>query len=106
MKVIAEAFAQIRPAGKVLLFAQTRLQDMVEVDAGQVCMNEKSLIGSYSSDFTLQDEVCELIFSRKVDVRPLITHRFALENIQEALSIASHPQEGSLKAMVFPGNGK
>ncbi len=103
VKVIAEAFAQIRPAGKVLLFAQTRLQDLVEVDAGQICMNEKSLIGSYSSDFTLQDEVCELIFSRKVDVRPLITHRFPLEDIQEAISIASHPQEGSLKAMVFPG---
>jgi L-iditol 2-dehydrogenase len=100
--VVAQAFACVRPAGKVLLFAQTRLNDPVEVDAGAVCMQEKALIGSYSSDITLQDRSAELIFSRQVDVRPLITHRFPLTEIAEALEMATHPRENSLKIMVTP----
>ncbi len=98
----AGAFDLVRPAGKVLLFAQTRLNDPLEVDAGAICMQEKSLIGSYSSDITLQDEAAELIFSRSVDVRPLLTHRFDLDRILEAIAYASNPRDGSLKILVTP----
>lgn len=101
-KVVADAFAQIRPAGKVLLFAQTRLNDLMEVDAGAICMQEKALLGSYSSDITLQDEAADLIFSRRVDVRRLITHRFPLDEIGQAIEFASHPRDHSLKIMVTP----
>jgi L-iditol 2-dehydrogenase len=101
-EVIAGAFALLRTAGRVLLFAHTRLDDPVTVDAGAICMQEKALIGSYSSDITLQNECAELIFSRKVDVRPLLTHRFDLEGIAEAVDLASHPRDGSLKVLVTP----
>lgn len=100
--VVAGALAAVRQAGSVLLFAQTRLNDPLEVDAGAICMQEKSLLGSYSSDITLQDEAAELIFSRRVDVRPLITHRIPLDSIAEALDLASHPRDNSLKVLVIP----
>jgi L-iditol 2-dehydrogenase len=101
-RVVADAFAMVRPAGSVLLFAHTRLNDPLEVDAGAVCMQEKALIGSYSSDVTLQDEAAELIFTRRVDVRPLLTHRFALGRISEAIDHAAQPRDGSLKILVTP----
>lgn len=101
-EVIPQAFNYLRTAGKILLFAQTRLQDMVAIDAGQICMQEKALLGSYSSDITLQDETAELIFSRKVDVRPLLTHTFPLEAISEAIEIAERPRDNSLKILVTP----
>jgi L-iditol 2-dehydrogenase len=100
--VVAAAFAAVRQAGSVLLFAQTRLNDPLTVDAGAICMQEKTLLGSYSSDITLQAEAAELIFSRRVDVRPLITHRFSLDSITEALALASHPRDNSLKVLVIP----
>ncbi|MCW3052743.1 MAG: Threonine dehydrogenase and related Zn-dependent dehydrogenase [Chthonomonadales bacterium] len=100
--VVAGAFAAVRQAGSVLLFAQTRLNDLLTVDAGAICMQEKALLGSYSSDITLQDEAAELIFSRRVDVRPLITHRISLDSIAEALDLASHPRDNSLKVLVQP----
>ncbi len=103
-KVVQTAFKSIRPGGKVLLFAQTRLNDPLEVDAGAVCMLEKSLIGSYSSDITLQDEAAYLIFSRKVDVRSLISHSFPLEQINDAIDAASHPRGNSMKIMVVPNS--
>ena len=48
------------------------------------------------------DEAAELIFSRRVDVRPLITHRIPLDSIAEALDLASHPRDNSLKVLVMP----
>lgn len=100
--VVPQAFSVIRPAGKVLLFAQTRMEDWMQVDAGAICMQEKSLVGSYSSDILLQDRSAELIFSGKVQVAPLISHRLPLEAISEAIDLASHPREKSLKIMVMP----
>ncbi|HLJ56010.1 MAG TPA: alcohol dehydrogenase catalytic domain-containing protein [Chthonomonadaceae bacterium] len=101
-EVASAAFQFVRPAGKVLLFAQTRLGDSMEVDAGAVCMQEKALMGSYSSDIRLQDEAASLIFTRRVDVRPLLTHRLPLEGIADAIDLAARPREGSLKVIVAP----
>lgn len=101
-QVISKAVSVLRPGGQTLLFAQTRLNDPVEVDAGAICMLEKSIIGSYSSDVTIQQEAADLIFSRKIDVRGLITHRYPLERIEEAIKTASHPGERSLKVVVTP----
>jgi L-iditol 2-dehydrogenase len=98
--VVAQAFEAVRPGGKVLLFAQTRLGDPLEVDAGAVCMLEKDLIGSYSADIDLQDASAELVFSRKINVRDLISHRFPLEEIESAIQMAVTPRENSLKIMV------
>lgn len=100
--VVETAVRAVRPGGRVLLFAQTRLGDMMTVDAGQVCANEKALLGSYSADIDLQDECSELIFSRKVQTAPLISHRFPLASIGEALELASRPRDGSLKVLVQP----
>jgi L-iditol 2-dehydrogenase len=98
--VIPMAFKAVRPGGKVLLFAQTRLGDPLQVDAGAICMLEKDLIGSYSADITLQEEAAKLVFGRMLNVADLITHAFPLEKVNEALAIASAPRENSLKVMV------
>ena len=99
-RVVPQAFALLRPGGKILLFAHTRLNDLMEVDAGAICMQEKTLLGSYSSDILLQDEAARFIFEREINVRDLISHRFALDAIAEAINLASHPQETSLKVIV------
>ncbi len=72
------------------------------LDLASICLDEKDLIGSYSSDFTLQGEVARLVFSRRLDVRPLITHTFPLEQAAAAVALASRPTEDSLKIVVLP----
>lgn len=98
--VISAVFEAVRPGGKVLLFAQTCLGDPLQVDAGAICMLEKDLIGSYSSDITLQDEAADLVFRRIIHVADLITHVFPLDEIGAALAMAAAPRENSLKVMV------
>ena len=70
------------------------------LDLASVCLDEKDIIGSYSSDFTLQDEVARLVFSRRLDTRPLVTHRFPLVETANAVALAAHPTSDSLKIMV------
>jgi L-iditol 2-dehydrogenase len=103
---VRQSLQLIRCGGQVLLFAHTKraqagqASDFYPVDLADICLDEKDLIGSYSADFTIQNEVARLIFSRQFDMRPLITHRFPLEKTAEAVALASHPTEDSLKIFV------
>lgn len=99
-EAVRQAQAVINGAGKVLLFAHTRRGAETSLDLSNICVDEKDLIGSYSSDFTLQSEVARLVFSRRLDVRQLITHTFPLERTTEAINLAAHPTPDSLKVLV------
>ena len=89
-----------RGGGQVLLFAHTRRGVSTGLDLSSVCVEEKDLIGSYSSDFTLQHEVAELVFGRRFDVRGLISHQFPLEQTEDAIQLAARPAAGSLKIVI------
>jgi L-iditol 2-dehydrogenase len=89
-----------RAAGQVLLFAHTIRGIPSNLDLAEICMDEKDLIGSYSSDFTLQAASGRLVFSRQIDVRGLISHRFPIWRISDALSLASKPQSTSGKILI------
>jgi len=98
--VAREAQALLRGGGQLMLFAHTRRGVPTELDLASVCADEKDVLGSYSADFTLQAEVARLVFSRRLDVRPLITHRFPLAQTSAAIALASHPTPDSLKIVV------
>lgn len=98
-----QAQSAIRGGGRVLLFAHTVRDRQTSIDLAKICVDEKALVGSYSSDFTLQKAVARLVFSRQLDVRPLITHTFHLAQTSEAVGLAAKPTAESLKIVVTPG---
>ncbi|MCW5558757.1 MAG: alcohol dehydrogenase catalytic domain-containing protein [Verrucomicrobiae bacterium] len=95
-----ESIPLLRGGGSVLVFAHTVRGREVPVDLGRVCVDEIRVLGSYSSDITLQDEVADLVFSRRLDVRPLITHQVPLSRAAEAMGRVAAPSEGMLKVVV------
>lgn len=97
-----QALASLRPGGKVLLFAHTKKGDALNLDAGAVCVDEKTVLGSYSSSVDLNEETARLVFSKRVRVAPLVTHRFPLECIKDAFTLAAQPSAKSLKVVVTP----
>ncbi|MGA2802718.1 MAG: alcohol dehydrogenase catalytic domain-containing protein [Verrucomicrobiota bacterium] len=127
-EVVQQALQLVRGGGQVLLFAHTKSAEagkqkaeagsptsdlrpptsdfrlpasgLCPLDLSSVCLDEKDLLGSYSSDFTLQREVARLVFSRQLDVRGLISHRFPLEQTAAAVALAAHPGPDSLKILV------
>jgi threonine dehydrogenase-like Zn-dependent dehydrogenase len=44
-----------------------------------------------------------MIENQRVDLSPLVTHRFALENVQDAFDLFSHQRDGVLKVALYPG---
>lgn len=95
-----EALRLVRGGGQVMLFAHTRRGTQLGIDPAAICVDEKELLGSYSSQFTLQAEVARLVFSRRLDVRALISHRFPLAETAAAFRLAARPTPDSLKILV------
>ncbi len=96
------AIDALRPGGRAVLFAHTKLGDPVTVDGGQVCYLEKSVVGAYSADADLNDEVADLVFSGRLAVDDLITHRFPLGDAPAAFELARAPRAGALKVLIQP----
>jgi L-iditol 2-dehydrogenase len=101
--LIRPAMDATRPGGRVLLFAQT-VRGEVTIDPAAVCVDEKTLLGSYSASVELQGESVRFVMNREMDLERLISHRFPLENSVEALSLAAHPQPDSMKIVIQPGS--
>src|SRR6202042_1848341 len=59
--LIQLAMDAIRPGGRVMLFASTQHGE-APFDPAAVCMDEKTLMGSYSSSVSFNDEVNRLVF--------------------------------------------
>jgi L-iditol 2-dehydrogenase len=105
--LIKTAMDAVRPGGRVMLFAQTQHGEAA-IDPGAVCMDEKTLMGSYSSSFEILDEVTDLAFGgyrNGFDLTQLISHRYPLEKAVEAIEVASHPKADSMKIMLEPQLG-
>lgn len=100
--LIKPAMDATRPGGRIMLFAQTQRSEAA-IDPAAVCMDEKTLMGSYSASVDLQKENVALVFSGEIDFTRLISHRFPLEQAVAALRLASHPQPESMKIVIQPG---
>jgi L-iditol 2-dehydrogenase len=105
--LIRTAMDAARPGGKVMLFAQTQHGEAT-FDPAAVCVDEKTLLGSYSSSFGILDEVTDLVFGgyrKGFDLTRLISHRFPIDEAVEAIEVASHPKADSMKIMIEPTLG-
>jgi threonine dehydrogenase-like Zn-dependent dehydrogenase len=43
-----------------------------------------------------------VLASGRADLRPLVTHRFSLDQIEEAYELFSHQRDGVLKVAIVP----
>src|SRR5438270_487093 len=100
--LIRQAMDAVRPGGRVMLFAQTQRSE-VAIDPAAICVDEKTLLGSYSASVDIQDETVDFVFNGGVDLAGLISHRFALKAAVEAIWLAANPQSDSMKIVIQSG---
>jgi L-iditol 2-dehydrogenase len=100
--LVRPAMDAARPGGRVMLFAQTQRSE-VAIDPAAICVDEKTLLGSYSASVDLQEENVRLVFSEEIDFARLVTHRFPLRQAVEALHLAARPGPDSMKVVIQPG---
>jgi L-iditol 2-dehydrogenase len=99
--LIRTAMDATRPGGRVLLFAQTQHGEAL-IDPAAICVDEKTLVGSYSASVDLQEESVRFVMNREMDLERLVSHRFPLSESPQALELAAHPQPSSMKIMIQP----
>jgi L-iditol 2-dehydrogenase len=100
--LIRTAMDAARPGGRVLLFAQTQHGEAI-IDPAAVCVDEKTLLGSYSASVDIQHEALRMVFEgygQGYDLTRLVSHRFPLSEAVEAIAIASEPKATSMKIMI------
>jgi L-iditol 2-dehydrogenase len=100
--LIRTAMDAARPGGRILLFAQTQHGEAV-IDPAAICVDEKTLVGSYSASVDLQEESVRFVMNREMDLERLVSHRFSLSESPQALELAAHPQPSSMKIVIQPG---
>lgn len=100
--LVSEALSLARPGGRVLLFAHNDPRMELGFPAAAVGVEEKEILGSYSASVDLQEESARLVFERGLPLGELVTHRFPLEDFEQALNLAARPAGDSLKVVITP----
>ena len=100
--LIRAAMDAVRPGGRVLLFAQT-VRGEATIDPAAICVDEKTLLGSYSASVDLQADSVRFVMNREMELERLISHRFSLASSVEALRLAANPQRDSMKIVIQAG---
>jgi len=99
--IVQQAIACSRPGSRILLFAQTSHKERIELSGADICVGERLVFGSYSASVDLQKESARLVFE-ELPVEDLVSHRFALNEIERGIDLALHPEPDSLKIVVEP----
>ena len=98
--LVPEALTMARPGGRVLLFAHNDPVLQLQFPAAAVGVEEREILGSYSASVDEQQESADLVFRRRLPLREMISHRFPLERIAEALELAARPKHDTLKVVI------
>jgi L-iditol 2-dehydrogenase len=100
--IVGQAIAASRPGARVMLFAQTSPEEVLELRGADLCAADRSLLGSYSASVDLQEESVQTVWRDDFPVEDLISHRLPLDELEKGIELARKPAAGSLKLVVYP----
>jgi L-iditol 2-dehydrogenase len=96
---LLQAFDLTRRAGKIVLFGVPPKGSNISYDMSRLYSNEHSLIPSYAASEIETNQAIRMMTEKRVDVAPLITHRFDIRDASEAIKCA-HAAKDAMKVIV------
>lgn len=87
-----------RPGGKYVSIGRGA-KDLVSIPLFEVMDKEIDILGVFRYRNTYGKAV-SLLAEKRINVMPLITHRFSLENVLEAFETAAEGRDGAIKVML------
>jgi L-iditol 2-dehydrogenase len=88
-----------RKGGKLCVFAPTDPEKHMQISAKELFFSEIQIIPSYSTSHLETRTALRLLETNRIDVKPLITHRFKLQHTAQAFKTALKTKE-SLKVII------
>lgn len=101
-KLLEDAIACVARGGTILIFSPLEHKSMAYIDPEKIFQCELSIIGSYSSSPLELNEALYLLTTKVVNAKAMITHRFALKELEQAINLAFNPRGESLKITIHP----
>jgi L-iditol 2-dehydrogenase len=98
-KTVYEAVELTRPRGTIIIMG-TNAENRAEFPVTTFKEKEMTMIGSRGIPFDALERALMLLGQERVNLKPVITHRFPLEKIHEAMRIAEHEKDKALKILV------
>lgn len=90
-------------AGHLSVFAGMPKSDPVElIDLNPIHYRELNLHGANSSAIASYLAARDFLVDGRIDAKPLVTHRFSLDDFQEAVATQADPATGALKVVIMP----
>ena len=102
-KALFQSFGMTRRGGKVLLFGVPPKGSEMSVDMSRLYSSEHSLIPSYAASEIETNQAIKMMAEKRVDVLPLITHRFDIRDASAAIKCA-HEAKDAMKVIVTAGS--
>ena len=87
-KALLQSLELVRNGGKVVLFGVPSKGSNVTLDVNRIFSNEIKLIPSLAASEKETNQAFELIVSKRLEIKPIITHRFSLERAEDAIKCA------------------
>ena len=99
LRAISDAILCTRKGGTIVLFGVPSKGATMDVDMSVIYSKEITLVPSYAASDRDTKQSLDLIASGRVDVKKLITHRYALQESQKAFEHA-HTGENAMKIII------
>ena len=97
-EAVDQAIELLKPGGKLMIIGIPEF-DRWSFPVDKMRHKEITIQNVRRQNETL-DETLEMISEHKVDVNPMVTHRFAFQDTQEAFDLVSGYNDGVMKAMI------
>jgi L-iditol 2-dehydrogenase len=99
LRAVSDAISCTRKGGTIVLFGVPSKGATMDIDMSVIYSKELTLVPSYAASDHDTKQSLDLIASGKVDVKKLITHRYALSESQKAFEHA-HTGENAMKIII------
>lgn len=101
-KAFFQALDCTRKGGKILFFAEFPDELEIPINPNVLYRREIDLTGSYSSSYRVQALAADIVFNRRIDVDALISDRYALKDLSQAVDRAVTPTPETYKILIYP----
>ncbi|MFD2829981.1 zinc-binding dehydrogenase [Corticicoccus populi] len=103
--LLQDAVNCVARGGTVLVFAPFPKKD-IPIPAYRFFEDEISIVGAYSSTPYNYTPALELLKKGVIDVQEMVTHRFPLSELNDAISLAHDTTKEALKVLIVPDEGR
>jgi L-iditol 2-dehydrogenase len=98
-----QAVEMARRGGSVVLAGSTSAGRELTIDLREIVVGHKNIHGSVANPKWICERGLSMVERGTIDVDPLLTHRFALSEFEDALDAFEQREGGAFRVMLYPG---